>query len=189
MEYTHWQIITATLVRHGIIRYSGFVPPCFTLQSGRSSKYRSVSRPSLLYRGRHFWKIARINAHWIFASSVWTEKKLSQSPFPNLGLCWGLGLCWTDSFNIRLLSSVVTVGVRPVGLHFKIIPSSRNVLALRVMQFWDSVWESSSCSPVQVELATKLTALVPQQFYSNDRLDTERYLLNRPHGRVTQSDI
>ena len=57
------------------------------------------------------------------------------------------------------------------------------------MKFWDSVSESSSCSPVQAELATKFIALLSQQFHRNDRLDTEHYLLNRPHGRVTQSDI
>ena len=60
-KYTHWQIITATLVRHGIICYSGLVSHCFTLQLGGSAN-------SILWRGRHFWKIARVNAHWIFAS-------------------------------------------------------------------------------------------------------------------------
>ena len=128
----------------------------------------------VLYRGRHFWKIARVNAHWIFASSVWTEKTLSIS-ISKTGALLGLGALLdrqTDSFNIRLFSSVVTVGVRPVGLRIKIIPSSRNVLALRAMQFWNSVWESSSCSPIQAELTTKLNALVPQQFHRNDLLDT-----------------
>ena len=66
-KYTHWQIITAALVRHGIICYSGFVSHCFTLQLGGSAN-------SVLWRGRHFWKIVRVNAHWFFASSAWTER-------------------------------------------------------------------------------------------------------------------
>ena len=157
---------------------------CFTLQLNGSTN-------SVLWRGRHFWKIVRVNAHWIFASSAWTERSSLNRHLKNCGSaeCWGLGLCWTDSVNIRVFSSVVTVGVRPVGLPFKIIPSYRNVLILRAMNFWDNVWESSSCSPVEAELATKFYALVPQQFHRNDSLDTKHYLLNRPHGRVTQSDI
>ena len=40
----------------------------------------------------------------------------------------------------------------------------------------------------QAELMKKFRAHVPQRFLRNDRLDTERYLLNRPHGRVKQRD-
>ena len=78
---------------------------------------------------------------------------------------FGRSVVERPSFNIRLFSSVVTVGVRPVGLRFKLIPSSRNVLIIRAMKFCDNAWESSSCSPVQAELATKFYALVPQQFH------------------------
>ena len=44
----------------------------------------------VLYRGRHFWKIARVNAHLIFASSVRTEKSSL-----NLHLqTWGSAGAW-----------------------------------------------------------------------------------------------
>ena len=146
------------------------------------------SANSVLCRGRHFWKIARVNAHWIFACSAWTEKSSLNRHLKT----WGSARAWDSAgqtVSIFAFSSVVKVGVRPVGLRFKIIPSSRNVLTLWAMKFWDSVWESWSCSPVQAELATKFNALVLQQFHRNDHLDTEHYLLNHPHDRVTQSDI
>ena len=143
------------------------------------------SANSVLCRSRHFWKIARVNAHW---SPDCTERNSLNRHLKT----WGSAGAWGpagQTVSIFAFSSVVTVGVRPVGLRFKSIPSSWNVLTLRAMKFWDSVSESSSCSPVQAELATKFIALLSQQFHRNDRLDTEHYLLNRPHGRVTQSDI
>ena len=42
-----------------------------------------------------------------------------------------LGLCWTDSFTVRLFSSVLTVRLRPSGLCFKTALFSRNVLPIR----------------------------------------------------------
>ena len=96
----------------------------------------------VLYRGRHFWKIARVNAALNFCKFGLNRKKSLSISISKTGALLGLGALLdrqTDSFNIRLFSSVVTVGVRPVGLRFKIIPSSRNVLALRAMQFWNSV--------------------------------------------------
>ena len=136
-----------------------------------------------------------ITATWVchgiicYASPACTERNSLYHHLKTRGSAGAWGLCWTDCFNIRLFSSVVTVGVRPVRLRFKSILSSRNVLTLRAMKFWDSVGESSCCSPVQAELAAKFNALLSQQFHRNDRLDTEHYLLNRPYGRVTQSDI
>ena len=83
MEYTHWQIITATLVRHGIICYSGLVSFCFTLQFGGSAN-------SILCRGCHFWKIARVNAHLIFASSALTERSFRNHHLKT----WGSAGAW-----------------------------------------------------------------------------------------------
>ena len=55
---------------------------------------------------------------------------------------WGSAGAWdsaVQTVSVFAFSSVVTVGVRPVGLRSKIIPSSRNVLTLWAMKFWDSV--------------------------------------------------
>ena len=43
---------------------------------------------------------------------------------------------------------------------------------------------------IEAELEKKFNGRVglPQRFPRNDRLDTERYLQNRPHGRVKQGD-
>ena len=50
-----------------------------------------------------------------------------------------LGALLDRQFQYSPFSFVVTVGARPVGLRFKIIPYSRNVLILQVMKFWDNV--------------------------------------------------
>ena len=70
-EYTHWQIITATLVRHDIICYSGLVSHCFTLQLGGSAN-------SVLWRGRHFWKNRQSKRALNFCKFGLNRKKLSQ---------------------------------------------------------------------------------------------------------------
>ena len=83
-EYTHWQITTATSVRQGIIWMGVGV-------SGIGSR-RNI-RKSLAY--------IRIE---LFRKFGLNRRKLSQSPSPNLGLCLGLGFCWTDSFNVRFFN-------------------------------------------------------------------------------------
>ena len=55
-------------------------------------------------------------------------------------------------------------------------PSGNQVLLRRL----------SELLSVLAELAKKLNARVPQRFPRNDGLDTERFLLNCPHGRVKQ---
>ena len=58
------QFVMASFV---ILVWCHFVSPYNVGGSGFSAN-------SVLRRGRHFWKIARVKAHWIFASSAWTER-------------------------------------------------------------------------------------------------------------------
>ena len=66
------------------------------------------------------------------------QKETLSIAISNPGALLGLGALLDRQFQSSPFSSVVTVGVRPVGLRFKSIPSSRNVLTLRAIKFWDS---------------------------------------------------